>query len=297
MIRVKVPATSANMGSGFDCLGVALGLYNIIEITKTDGGLKIIDFNSPAPKNENNLIWRAMKQVFDKADYTPSGLLIVHKSNIPMTRGLGSSSACIVGGMMGANSLMGNPFLPREILDMAARMEGHPDNVTPALFGGMCVAVKDGEHTVFKSIKLSSKLKFAVMIPDFFVATRKSRGVLPESYKKEDAVFNISRAALMTAALASGDFGLLKTAAEDRMHQPYRKAYIDGMEEIFEKTYQFGAKATYLSGSGPTILSIIDSDCEDFSKNMAGFFEDNNHKLKCRILSVDNVGTVTQIID
>lgn len=297
MIRVKVPATSANMGAGFDSLGVALGLHNIIEITKTDEGLKIIDFNSPAPRNENNLIWRAMKRVFDEAGYEPGGLKIVHKSNIPMTRGLGSSSACIVGGMMGANSLMGKPFSSKQILDMAAEMEGHPDNVTPALFGGMCVSVKDGLKVEFKSIKLNNSLKFAVMIPDFFVATRKSRGVLPEVYKKEDAVFNISRAALMVAAMSTGDYSLLRTASEDRMHQPYRKAYIDGMEEIFKKTYEFGAKATYLSGSGPTILSLIDNEAQDFSKNMTSFFEENNHKSKCRILSVDNVGTVTQIID
>ena len=297
MIEVRVPATSANMGSGFDSLGVALGLYNIIEISEKEQGLTIIDNNSPAPKNENNLIWRAMKKVFDEAGYSPSGLKIVHKSNIPMTRGLGSSSACIVGGMMGANSLMGNPFSSSKILDMATEMEGHPDNVTPALFGGMCVCVKNGTHVDFKSIKLKDDIRFAVMIPDFFVATKKSRGVLPEFYKKEDAVFIISRAALMVAALSCGSYELLKTASQDRMHQPYRKTYIDGMEEIFDKTYEFGAKATYLSGSGPTILSVIDACDMDFKRKITDYFKALKHSLNCRILSVDNVGTVIRVID
>ena len=154
MIRVKVPATSANMGAGFDCLGVALSLYNIIEMTETHDGLKIIDANSRAHNNENNLVYRAMNMVFDTVGYTPSGLEIVQKSKIPMTRGLGSSSACIIGGMVGANIISGRQLSYSEILDLAARMEGHPDNVTPALYGGMCVSVNDGEHTRFKSIKI-----------------------------------------------------------------------------------------------------------------------------------------------
>ncbi len=297
MIKVKVPATSANMGAGFDCMGIALSLYNIIEITKTESGLEIIDENSKGIQNENNLIYRAMDAVFEKVGERPLGLKIVQNSKIPRTRGLGSSSACIIGGMVGANALTGKQLSYGEILDMAVKMEGHPDNVTPALYGGMCVSAMSDEKAVFKSIKLNSKYKFAVIIPDYFVATKKSRGVLPESYAKDDAVFNISRAALLVAALASGDDKLLKTAVEDRMHQPYRKAYIDGMEEIFEKTYMAGAKATYLSGSGPTVLSILDDETKDFKVKMEEFFNESGNEWRCKVLSVDNVGTVVQYID
>ncbi len=297
MIRVKVPATSANMGAGFDCLGVALSLYNVIDISEIEQGLIIrnIRKDNTAPRNENNLIYRAMQRVFNEVNYTPSGLSIVQRSSIPMTRGLGSSSACIIGGMIGANILSGRQLDYRQILNLAVEMEGHPDNVTPALYGGMCVSVRDGKNTVFNSVKLNSRFKFAVMIPDYFVATKKSRGVLPESYSKQDAVYNISRAALFISAMQNGKSELLKTAVQDRMHQSYRSAYIDGMDEIFEKTYEVGAKATYLSGSGPTILSVIDDEAKNFKTDMEKFFGENNHKWRCKVLTVDNVGTVVQL--
>lgn len=297
MIRIKVPATSANMGAGFDCMGIALSLYNIIEVGILDSGLEIIDDFPKVSHNENNLIYRAMKEVFDRVGYVPSGIRIKQKSQIPATRGLGSSSACIIGGMVGANILSGRKLSYQEILDMAARMEGHPDNVTPALFGGLCVSAKDGENIKYKSIKLIRKYKFAVMIPDFFVATRKSRCVIPDSFLKEDAVFNISRAALLVAALSSGDSGLLKTAVDDRMHQPYRTEYIENMEEIFEKTYEAGSCGTYLSGSGPTILSIIDDDTKDFKIKMEEYFKNSGQKWRCKVLTVDNVGTIVQHMD
>ena len=297
MIRVKVPATSANMGAGFDCMGIALSLYNIIDVDILENGLEIIDDFPKVSHNENNLIYRAMKVVFDRVGYTPSGILIKQKSQIPATRGLGSSSACIIGGMIGANILSGRKLSYKEILDMAAQMEGHPDNVTPALFGGLCVSAKDGECIKYKSIKLIRKYKFAVMIPDFFVATRKSRCVIPDSFSKEDAVFNISRAALLVAALSNGDSELLKTAVGDRMHQPYRTEYIENMEEIFEKTYEAGSCGTYLSGSGPTILSIIDDDTKDFKIKMEEYFKNSGQKWRCKVLTVDNVGTIVQHID
>ncbi len=297
MIRIKVPATSANMGAGFDCMGVSLNLYNIIEITKTQSGIEIIDENSKVALNDRNLTYRAMNEVFDRVGYTPSGLKIVQKSRIPMTRGLGSSSACIIGGMIGANALSGKKLSYREILDMASCMEGHPDNVTPALYGGMCVSAIDGDKTCFKSIKLSSGYKFVAMIPDYFVATRKSRCVVPEVFSKEDAVFNISRAALLVSAFSTNDKSLLKTAVQDRMHQNYRSAYIEDMDGIFEKTYEIGSYATYLSGSGPTIISVIDEETKDFKVKMEEFFKEKGHRWRCKVLSVDNVGTVVEYIE
>lgn len=297
MIRVKVPATSANMGAGFDCMGIALSLYNIIDIDILESGLQIIDDFPKVSHNENNLIYRAMKEVFDRVGYTPSGIRIRQKSQIPATRGLGSSSACIIGGMIGANILSGRKLSYREILNMAAAMEGHPDNVTPALFGGLCVSAKDGDSIIYKSIKLIRQYKFVVMIPDFFVATKKSRCIIPDSFSKEDAVFNISRAALLVGALRDGDSELLKTAVDDRLHQPYRTEYIENMEEIFEKTYEAGSCGTYLSGSGPTILSIIDDSTKDFKTKMEEFFKNSGQKWRCKVLTVDNVGTIVQHMD
>lgn len=294
MIKVKVPATSANMGPGFDCLGIALNLYNRMEFEETSGGLEIVTLNAEGyiPDDENNLIYRSMKRVFEKTGYKPNGLRIVQDSDIPMTRGLGSSSACIIGGMLGANVMSGRKLLYSEILDMAAEFEGHPDNVTPALYGGFCAACMKSGHAVSKSIKISSDLKFAVMVPDYFVATKQSRNVLPDSVSRKDAAYNISRASLLVMAMVSGEWELLKTGVEDKMHQPYRRTYIDGMDEIFEQSYKCGAKAAYLSGSGPTIMGVLDRNPYIFKKNMEKFFEENSHKWTCKILSADNVGAV-----
>ncbi len=292
MIKVRVPATSANMGAGFDTLGVALNLYSRMEFEEIPEGLLIYSANASehAPRDENNLIYRAMKSVFDETGYEPTGVKIVQNSRIPMTRGLGSSSACIVGGMLAANVMSGRKLSYKEIMHLAAKMEGHPDNAGPALYGGFCVSMTEETETIVKSAKLPPTIKFAVMIPDYFVATRKSRGALPEEIPIRDAAFNISRALMFRDCLISGDMKTLRYAVEDRMHQRYRKEYIDGMDEIFEKTYELGSCATYLSGSGPTIVSVLDKDYMEFNSGMRGFFEKNSHQWTCMILSVDNVG-------
>ena len=298
MIKVKVPASSANMGAGFDTLGVAVGLYNRLRIEEIPEGLEIKTYNSGGYvlQNENNLIYRAMRVVFEEVGYNPTGIRIVQNSAVPMTRGLGSSSACIIGGMIGANALSGRKLPYGEILNLAAQMEGHPDNVAPALYGGFCVSLAENGRVMTKSYKLNPKIKFAVMIPDYFVATKKSRGLLPESVNLKDAAFNISRASMFQAALITGDMEKLRYAAEDRLHQPYRREYVDGMEEIFEKSYTAGSRATYLSGSGPTIVSVIDGRYDEFENKMNNFFAENSHEWKCRILSIDNVGTVVSQI-
>ncbi len=298
MIKVKVPATSANMGAGFDTLGVAVSLYSRLTVEETAGGLEIKTINPGGfiLQNENNLVYKAMCEVFHKVGYTPAGIRIVQQSDIPMTRGLGSSSACIIGGMTAANALSGRQLSYGEILDLAVKMEGHPDNVSPALYGGFCTSITENGKTYVKSIKLKPSIKFAVMIPDYFVATKKSRGLLPEKVRLEDAAFNVSRASMLVAALSTGDMSMLRFAVEDRLHQPYRKAYVDGMDEIFEKTYACGSCATYLSGSGPTIVSVLDGEHRKFKEEMNKFFADNSHEWSCGILSIDNVGTVVSEI-
>lgn len=295
MIEVRVPATSANMGAGFDTLGIALSLYNIVRVWETSGELQIITRNGGGyvASGEDNLIYKAMRRIFDESGYMPRGLKIEQQSQIPMTRGLGSSSACIISGMLAANVLAGRPFSYPEILDFAAGMEGHPDNVAPALYGGFCISSMEKGKTTCQSVKVSQKLKFAVMIPDFFVATKKSRGALPETVPFRDAVFNVSHAATLVAALMTENMDALSVGVRDKLHQQYRKNYISGMDEIFEKSYILGAKGTYLSGSGPTILSILrERDAAKFLDEMNRFLGDFDEPWKCRILSIDNVGAV-----
>lgn len=298
MIKLRVPASSANMGAGFDTLGVAVGLYNRMEIEEIPKGLEIINKNTQSfiPKDENNLIYRAMLYLFSHVDYKPKGYRIVQNSHIPMTRGLGSSSACIIGGMLAANIISGRTLSYDEIIHLAAKMEGHPDNVGPALFGGFCVSLTDGEKTIIKSTKLESHIKFAVIIPDFFVATKKSRGVLPSKIDFSDAVYNIGHASMFQAAMLSGDMEALRMGVKDKLHQQYRRNYVDGMEDIFEKTYSLGSNATYLSGSGPTILSVLDGGYENFRSGMQEYFRENSLEWKCMILPIDNVGAVVSVI-
>lgn len=294
MIKLKIPASSANMGAGFDTMGIALSLYNRMQIEEIPSGIEIDTLNGSGfvPKDENNLIYRAMESVFQQVGYVTSGIRIVQNSDIPMTRGLGSSSACIIGGMLAANIISGRQLSYSDIIHLAAEMEGHPDNVGPALYGGFCISLTDGDTTIVRSKKINPNIKFAVMIPDYFVATRKSRGVLPEEVPFRDAAFNISHALLFREALASGDIKPLRIGVKDRLHQQYRKNYIDEMDKIFEKTYELGSCATYLSGSGPTILSVLDGNYRDFSQGMRKFFYENEHEWRCMILDVDNVGSV-----
>lgn len=299
MIKVRVPASSANMGAGFDTLGIALNLYSKLEITETDSGLSIIT-SSPGGAVHNdktNLVYRAMDRVFNETGYTPKGLKIVQRSKIPMTRGLGSSSACIIGGMLAANVISGRKLSYHDILNLATDMEGHPDNVAPALYGGLCISAAVDGDTMVKSTKLTNNLKFAVMIPDFFVATKKSRTVLPESVSMADAAGNISSALMFYSSIVSGDFKNLRYGVRDRLHQPYRKHCIDGFDSIVDKTYELGSLATYLSGSGPTIAAIIDDKTRDFKRNIESFFAENSHKWKCIILECDNVGSVVSVTD
>ena len=298
MIRVKVPASSANMGAGFDTLGVALSLYSRLEVEETESGLVIETKNAGGyvPTDKNNLVYRAMQTLFNEAGYTPKGLIIRQSSDIPMTRGLGSSSGCIIGGMLAANVISGRKLSYSDILDLAAGMEGHPDNVAPALYGGMCVSLSDNGHVVTRSIRLDPKIKFAVMVPDFFVATKKSRGVLPDYVPRRDASYNIQRASMLVYAMEHGDMELLRYAVSDKLHQDYRKSYIEGFDGIVKHSYECGARATYLSGSGPTIVSVIDSGYNKFTELMHDYFKANKHEWMCRVLDADNVGSVVSTL-
>ena len=293
MIYVRVPATSANMGPGFDSLGIALGFYNTIRISEIESGIVVYNNSKEyIPVGEKNLIYRAICRVFDEVGYEKKGIKIIQNSEIPVTRGLGSSSACIIGGMLAANVISGRKLTYNRILDLATEFEGHPDNVTPALFGGFCVAATENGKTVYTSNKLNPKLKAAVIVPDFFLSTKVSRGTLPENVTLKDASYNISRASLLTSALINGKYDDLKFAVSDRLHQNFRKENIPNFDEIMEKSYDLGAKATYLSGSGPTIVSLISENYDEFENGMKEFLNSLEGKWNIRVCPIDNVGAI-----
>ncbi|MBE6063058.1 MAG: homoserine kinase [Clostridium butyricum] len=290
MIRVRVPATSANMGPGFDSLGIGLTLYNEFEFRELEEGLRFNGINQEFC-NEENIIYKAMKLCFDKAGYKIKGLEISEiKQDVPISRGLGSSSTCIVGGIMGANEILGGRFSKSELLDMAVEIEGHPDNVAPAIFGGMIVAAMDDRKTYYDKVNVAKGLKFVSIVPDFKLSTPKARSVLPKAISMKDGVYNVSRAALMVASFASGNYQLIKCACKDAFHQNYRSKLIPGFEKVYNKSYELGAYGCYLSGAGPTIMAIIDEKDMRFSNKLKEFLNIENLNWDVLELSLDSEG-------
>lgn len=301
-VRVRVPATSANIGPGFDSMGIALGLYNYItaEVTEEPGlSIDILDGSKKfLPRDENNLIYKSMKSVFDIVKYRPAGLKLTLENNIMVTRGLGSSSAGIVGGIVAANALAGNKLSTDRMLRLAADIEGHPDNVTPALLGGFTVNVETRNAIRYVKTELSEDdLRFAALVPDFFLQTKKSRGVLPKAVSLSDAVYNTGHSALLTASLISGKYENIRTAVGDKLHQNYRKRLIPHMDKLFRMCYDNGALGVYLSGAGPTIIAIIRANNKAFGCKISRALKGKLKEWKLHILKPDNEGATVEYRD
>ncbi|WP_054743465.1 homoserine kinase [Cellulosilyticum ruminicola] len=291
MIKVKVPATTANMGPGFDSIGMALGMYNIIYAEEIEEGLEIIvqDGNKEIPTDETNLIYKTICAFYENINQKVPGLRIIQQDSIPHTRGLGSSAACIVAGLHIANALSQSFFSKEELVQMAAQLEGHPDNTTPALLGGMTIGAMNSKDMKYVKVHVAENLHFAVMIPDFTLSTELARGVLPETVSLKDAVFNTSRAALLTASMLIGDMDNLELAMQDCLHEPYRAKLIPHMDEILEKAKFYGAKGTFLSGAGPTLLAVV-KNVVAFRREMVGYLDGLENKWQVQMLQADNEG-------
>lgn len=257
-IKVSVPATSANVGSGFDALGLAVTLYNTATFEESD----VLDISAVdgtrIPKGESNLIYRSAKTLFDRVGKKLPPLKIVQTNPIPLARGLGSSSACIIAGLLGANRMLGDVLDKQELLTLATAIEGHPDNVAPALLGGLTSSVfEDGQvYSVKRDVDQS--LCFAAFVPDYKLLTEAARAALPKTVPHKDAVYNLSRAALLPAAFCEGRHDLLAIATEDRLHQPYRLPLMPGAAEVFAIAKECGAKAVYVSGAGSTVMAVAE---------------------------------------
>ena len=293
MIKVRIPATSANIGSGFDSLGVAVNMYNYVYLQEAEGITITSRDWADIPLDEENLVYKTAKYLHDLCGRPLRGLEIEQINNIPLARGLGSSSACIIGGLLGANEMMGCPLTQDEIIDIAAVMEGHPDNSTPALTGGLITAVLDNGKVYYVKQEVLGELKFAAIIPDFELHTSQARGVLPQSLPHTDARFNLSRAALMAVSLYSGKYENLRAAADDRLHQPYRIGLIPGGDKVMEACYQNGAYAAYISGAGSAIMAIFNDRVLDFEQKTRDDLDSMGlHSWKLHILSIDNNGAM-----
>lgn len=261
MVKVRVPATTANFGPGFDCMGAALELFNEIQMEfdischveiKGEG-------EGQLPLNEDNLVYRAAQRVLSELGIDKS-LNIKCDNNIPLARGLGSSAACIAGGMMAANRLTDDKLPLKRIIELAVEMEGHPDNVLPALVGGFTISMMREGNIIYKKYALPETLLFVVGIPKFHLKTEQAREVLPRQLPLKDAVFNIGSASLLAASLATGDLENIDEFFKDRIHQPHRSKLIPGLETILAEAYNKGALGCFLSGSGPSVICLSDKD-------------------------------------
>ncbi len=292
MIKVSVPATSANLGPGFDCMGAALNIYNTVEVEESDEGLKIeiSGLTGRIPCDESNLVYKAMKTVFDKVGYNPRGLRIKQTNNIPITKGLGSSAASIVGGLFAANRMVDSNLSRDELTVMAAQLDGHPDNTTAAITGGLAVSVLEGGNIFYSRIEIPDRIRFAAFIPDFTLPTTKARMMLPERVQHKDAVFNAGRAALLAASLSSGKLENLSCAVEDRIHQPYRKKLIPSIDRIFDISLRCGARGCYLSGAGPVLMALLDRDYDQFYSRASSYLKSLIPRWELKILELDKKG-------
>lgn len=260
-VRVKVPASTANLGPGFDSLGMALELYGYIDMgfAETTTIQCIGKHMQGIPTDKTNLTYKVAQMVFEAAGESHPELDIAMYTDIPLTRGLGSSASAIVGALAAANALIGGKLSDDELFQIASRLEKHPDNVGASLFGGIVVAFWDGERAEYIRLEPDSRLEALVAIPRFQLSTEKARHALPKQVTMQDAVFNLSHSSLLTAAFATGNLAMIKHAMKDALHQPYRAALVPGMDTILREATNHGALGIALSGAGPTMLALVDT--------------------------------------
>lgn len=264
-VTIKVPATTANLGPGFDCLGLALDLWNRSTFSLAEAGFQVNVSGEGAdrlPSGAGNMMVKAFLELYRRMGQPPpTGLLVDCENAIPLGSGLGSSSAAVLSGLVAANAMLNNPFNSHDLLRIANNLEGHADNAAAALYGGL-VAVFSDTHGDTKVHKLDCAYKkVVVVLPNFRLSTRKARQSLPRNVEMGDAIFNIGHAIIGVEALRSGNRDLLMTALEDRLHQPYRLQLIPGAERALQAARNLGAPAV-LSGAGPSILAFPGSNSD-----------------------------------
>ncbi len=291
-VTVSIPATTANLGPGFDCLGLALNLRNQITIGVRTSGLSIEvhgEGRGKIPEDQRNLVAQAAERFFAYSGRRPSGLFIRQQNLIPVGSGLGSSAAAVVGGMLAANALQGAQVAMDEVLALAVEMEGHPDNVAPALFGGLTLVNRLDRSWSVEQIPIRP-LQVVVVLPDYELPTAQARAALPQQVPLQDAVFNAGRVGLLTWALAHGQYDRLAIAMQDRLHQPYRLNLVPGMSQAFEAATGAGASGVALSGAGPSVVAFAPDGLNKIGSAVSEAFAYAGVSSRTWILSADDRG-------
>ena len=266
VIKVKIPATTANMGPGFDCLGLCLDIWNSIEVEIGGSYFEILgEGEESLPRGESNLIYQSFSRVFEICGRPIPECGFVCHNSIPLNRGLGSSSAAIVGGLLAANEICGSLLTQSQLLELAVEIEGHPDNVCAALMGGFQIIVEDGGRWVNTAVSLPNDIAVILFIPDVSMNTQESRETLPELITRRDAVYNLGRVAMLINSFSGKNLTHLEIATKDRLHQPLRQTYFPAMKNIFNAALSVGALGVFLSGAGSTVLALAKDKDREFT--------------------------------
>ena len=290
-VSVRVPATSANIGPGFDTIGVALDLHNVFYFDRIESGKMPPLRPRTLVLGEDSLAHLAMDRLCTHVGEKRPAVFVQTEANIPFSRGLGSSSTAVVGGLLGGNALLGNPLDKEEILALALEIEGHPDNVAPALFGGFQIAVREPDGTITRvSVPAPEGLKAVVCIPELIMPTEEARAALPESWSRAETVANLGRVAVLMTALLSRRWELLRVGMDDRLHQPYREKFIPGFRAALDAARAAGAYGAALSGSGSAILAFTEAHEERIGEAMASAIREAGTRAQWMPLHLDPEG-------
>jgi homoserine kinase len=298
-VHVRVPASSANLGPGFDALGLALALHNEVLAEEASGVTVAVEGEGAGRlgAGDKNVVARGVRMAYEAAGRPFQGCMLRCTNRIPLSRGLGSSAAAWVGGLVAGNALLGAPLDPAALLVLATRAEGHPDNVAAALLGGLTVASGAGDDVRAVSLGVPGGLTWVALIPEVTSATSEARAVLPATVPREDAVFNVQRVALLLAALQSRRVDLLPGALDDRLHQPYRRRLFPWMPEVSAAARAAGALGCVLSGAGPALLAVVSGGGDAVARAMEAALRAAGVAGTARPLAVDTLGAVTRVED
>lgn len=294
MYRVKVPATSANLGCGFDTLGIALSIYNTFTFEPIDSGYKFIGVEDIF-NNSNNLVYTSFLTTLDKLNKKVSGVQITFDCHIPMAGGLGSSSTCVVAGIYGAYALTDTPINREDILAIATGIEGHPDNVAPAIFGGLTASCVVDKKAISMQYEVDERFQFLAIYPNFQTLTHEARKVLPKVLPYEDAIFNVSRIALVLKAFETYNVEVLRQVNEDKLHEPYRKQLIHEYDEVRSICELFESVTFFISGSGSTLMNVM-TDTK-YIENIRKRLDALQYIWKAIPLKVDKEGSVLTYVE
>ncbi len=278
-VTVKVPASAANLGPGFDCLGLALDIWNQVSFRPTDSGVSITiegEGVEELPLDYSNLILRAAERLFEKEGKKfPKGIEIECRNHVPVSSGLGSSSAAVIAGLLGAKKILNSTISNQDMLELAVEFEGHADNVAACLLGGLVIATSSTNGWIAEKIPIQP-LHLVVVLPNVNLSTRQARAALPQTVNYHDAVSNLANTALLVHALREGRKDLLYSAMQDSLHQPYRLSLIPGAEQAIHAAYDAGAYGAALSGAGPSLFAFGDEKLEKIGEAMQAEFESRN---------------------